>query len=238
MRVMREDYELAERYDSLKERIAAACQRAGRKPEDVTLVAVTKGFPAGAIVEGHKLGIRHFGENRAQEAQSKFAALPDLLPRPTFHLVGHLQSNKVKLALQLFDIIQSVDSLKLADMLDNQASSAGLAGRVGRKLPVFMEINISGEKTKFGFRPEDASKALEHISRLGHLDVRGLMTVAPLVDRAEEARPYFRLLKKIAGSLGLRELSMGMSGDYEVAVEEGATIIRIGRALFGERRTK
>lgn len=227
---------LESRLEEIKHSIIAACQRSGRNPQEVTLVAVTKGFPASVIVEAHKLGIRYFGENRVQEAQEKFSSLPPLTPKPAWHLVGHLQTNKVKLALQLFDIIQSVDSMKLADLLDNQISRTDLPGRTGRTLPVFMEINTSGEITKFGFRPEEATKAFEHIAKLSNLEVRGLMTVAPLVSNPEEARPYFRLLKKLAGLLGLKELSMGMSDDYEVAVEEGATMIRIGRALFGERR--
>lgn len=215
------------RYRELQNRIAAACRPAGRQPDEVTLLAVTKGFPASAIAEAHKLGIRHFGENRVQEAAVKFSSLPPLIPVPTFHLVGHLQTNKIKQALKLFDIIQSVDSLKLADMLNRQAE---------KKLPVFLEVNTSREDTKFGFKPDEASRAYESISRLGSLEIRGLMTIAPVVGKPEDARPYFRLLKEIARSLGLKELSMGMSDDYEVAIEEGATVIRIGRALFGERR--
>lgn len=260
---MNGDSELAKRLLFLRARLSAACQRAGRPPEEVTLVAVSKGFPASAIVEAHMLGIRNFGENRVQEAQSKFAALPALFPKPVYHLIGHLQSNKVKPALQLFDIIQSVDSLKLADLLNSQAAGyrsqasrgystnsgatrpgeglsaladGSLSGQAGRKVPVFLEINTSGEKTKFGFKPGEAADAFEHICKLHNPEIRGLMTVAPVVSKPEEARPYFRLLRELAGSLGLKELSMGMSDDYEVAVEEGATMIRIGRALFGERR--
>ncbi len=219
--------DLEQRYNLLKDRLAAACKRSGRKPEEVTIVAVTKGFPASAIMEAHKLGIRHFGENRVQEAGPKLSSLTSLSPRPVWHMVGHLQTNKVKLALQLFDIIQSVDSVKLAELLNNQAKI---------RLPVLLEINTGGENTKFGLKPEKAEDTFNTIKKLSNLEVRGLMTVAPVVSKPDEARPYFRSLKRLAGSLGLKELSMGMSDDYEVAVEEGATMIRIGRALFGERK--
>lgn len=219
--------DLENRLQTIKSRIASACVRAGRKPEEVTLVAVTKNFPPEAIIEAHRSGIRHIGENRVQEAQAKFSILASLTPKPAFHLVGHLQTNKVKQALKLFDIIQSVDSLKLAELLNAQT---------GQVMPVFLEVNTSGESSKFGLKPEEIGRVYENISRLRKLEIRGLMTVAPVVNRPEEARPYFRLLNTLAKPLGLKELSMGMSDDYEIAVEEGATVIRIGRALFGERR--
>ena len=217
---------IAQRLEAVRLRIAAACLRGGRSPQDVTLVAIAKGFPPEAIREAVQAGIRHLGENRVQEAQAKRPLLADLPPDVVWHMVGHLQTNKVKTALKLFDIIHSVDSLHLAEEISRRAP---------RPVPVFLEVNVAGEPAKYGFPPQELPEASEAIARLPNLDLRGLMTVAPLATDPEQVRPVFRRLRLIAGSLGLRELSMGMTDDFEVAVEEGATHVRIGRAIFGER---
>ena len=218
---------IAQRVEAVRERIARACARSARSPDEVTLVAVCKGFPPQAIREAVDAGLRHFGENRVQEAEAKRPALAGLPAGVVWHMVGHLQTNKVKTALNLFDIIQSVDSLHLAEVISQRAP---------RPVPVFLEVNLAGEATKYGFAVAELPEAARSITHLG-LDVRGLMTVAPLVHDPEEVRPLFRRLRDTARSLGLRELSMGMTDDFEVAVEEGATHVRIGRAIFGERRT-
>ena len=218
----------ADRLKAVRLRIAGACRRAGRSPEEVTLVAVTKGFPHEAIREATATGLRHFGENRVQEAQDKLPQLANLSPRPTWHMVGHLQTNKVKTALSLFDIIQSVDSLHLAEAIAKRAPQSA-------RVPVLLEVNVSGETAKYGFAPDELPAQTEAIHSLTGIEVRGLMTVAPQADDPEDVRSIFRELRRLNESLGLRELSMGMTADFEVAVEEGATIVRVGRALFGER---
>ena len=217
-----------ERLQDVRLRIAEACRRSGRSPDDVTLVAVTKGFPAEAVREGAAAGLRHFGENRVQEAQAKLPPLTNLSPRPTWHMVGHLQTNKIKTALDLFDIIHSVDSLHLAEAISRRAPQSV-------RVPVLLEVNVAGEAAKYGFTAKELPAQAEAIRRLPGLDVRGLMTVAPMTESPGQVRPVFRRLRGLAESLGLRELSMGMTDDFEVAVEEGATIVRIGRAIFGER---
>ncbi len=219
---------IAERVEAVRLQIAEACQRRGRSLDEITLVAVTKGFPPEAIREAVAAGIRHFGENRVQEAQSKLPQLGDLSPRPTWHMVGHLQTNKVKTALGLFDIIQSVDSFHLAQAISRRAPQSA-------RVPVLLEVNVAGEPAKYGFSPQELPAQAEAVRALPGLDVRGLMTVAPMADSQEEIRPLFRRLRELARSLELRELSMGMTDDFEAAVEEGATIVRIGRAIFGER---
>jgi pyridoxal phosphate enzyme (YggS family) len=219
---------VAERVEAVRRRIESACARAGRPPDEVTLVAITKTFPPAAVREAAAAGLRDFGENRVQEAQAKLPQLADLTPRPTWHMVGHLQTNKVKTAMGLFDIIQSVDSLHLAEAISGRAPE-------NRRVPVLLEVNVAGESAKYGFRPEELPEAAAAAQRLPGLDVRGLMTVAPLVEDAEEVRPVFRRLRELARAVHLRELSMGMTDDFEVAVEEGATIVRVGRAIFGER---
>ncbi len=217
---------VAERVQDVRLRIAAACLRSGRSPDEVTLVAVCKGFPPAAVREAAAASVRHLGENRVQEAQAKRAALGDLPESVTWHMVGHLQTNKVKTALGLFDIIHSVDSLHLAEEISRRAL---------RPVPVFLEVNVAGQASKYGFSVEELPSACEAAARLPNLHVRGLMTVAPLVPDPEEVRPVFRRLRGLAQGLGLRQLSMGMTDDFEVAVEEGATHLRIGRAIFGER---
>jgi pyridoxal phosphate enzyme (YggS family) len=207
--------------------IARACERSCRTPGGITLVAVTKGVEASAIRTAFDCGIRNFGENRVQEAEDKIAQLSDLKPDVTWHMVGHLQSNKAKTAVELFDIIHSVDSVRLAEVLSRRAE---------KPLSVLLEVNVSGEVTKGGFSAGEIAAAVEEIRRLPDLKVMGLMTVAPFAAEPEEVRPVFRKLRELRDSLRLEYLSMGMTDDFEVAVEEGATMLRIGRAIFGERR--
>jgi pyridoxal phosphate enzyme (YggS family) len=225
MREMRVET-VAERLARVNERIATACETSGRSPEGVTLVAVTKGVPPWAIQQAAAAGIRHFGENRIQETQAKMEELSRLADHVTWHLLGHLQTNKVKTALGLFDIIHSVDSLHLAEAISRSAT---------KPVPIFLEVNIAGEQTKFGLSPDGLVTNSAAIALLPNLEVRGLMTIAPQSAKTEEARRYFQRLREAGERLGLRELSMGMSDDFEVAVEEGATHVRIGRAIFEER---
>ena len=207
--------------------IARACERSHRLPEEITLVAITKGVDVSAIRAAFDCGIRNFGENRVQEAEGKIAQLADLKPDVTWHMVGHLQSNKAKAAVELFDIIHSVDSVRLAEILSRRAE---------RTLSVLLEVNVSGEATKGGFSVAGIAAAVNEIRQLPNLKTMGLMTVAPFVADPEEIRPVFRKLRELRDSLGLKHLSMGMTDDFEVAIEEGASMLRIGRAIFGERR--
>ncbi len=231
------EIELAERIARVREVIASAASRSGRRPEDVTLVAVSKTVEPERILLAARLGITHFGENRVQEAEAKILALSGRLPSATeWHLVGHLQSNKARTAVQLFSLIESVDSVSLAEILNR------LGTRRGSPVPILLEVNVGGEPTKFGFAPEEMSSVLPRLLDLPMIAIRGLMTVAPAVAEAELARPYFRQLRALRDRLArenpsasLHELSMGMTGDYPVAIEEGATIVRVGRAIFGER---
>jgi pyridoxal phosphate enzyme (YggS family) len=215
---------VAQRLALVQERVARAAERAGRSPAEVTIVAVSKLFPTQAIEEAAAAGIAHIGENRVQEAAAKVSSLRHL--PVTWHMIGHLQTNKAKTALELFDIIQSVDSLRLAEALSRRAD---------RPIPVLLEVNVAGEASKFGLSPQEVLQTAEAVARLPHLDMRGLMTMAPLVSDPEEVRPVFRELRRLRDALGLAELSMGMTDDFEVAIEEGATLVRIGRAIFGER---
>jgi len=210
----------------LHERVDAACRRAGRSPADVTIVGISKGFPATAVVAAWQAGLRDIGENRVQEAAPKIAAAKTQGARPRWHLVGHLQTNKVKTALSLFDIIHSVDSLRLAEAISRAGS---------KPVPVLLEVNVSDEASKYGLKLEEVEGTLTKARDLPNIDVQGLMTVAPLVDDPEDVRPIFRRLRELARALDLPQLSMGMSDDFEVAVEEGATMIRLGRAIFGPR---
>ena len=213
---------------SVRQRIDAACRRAGHSIEDVTLVGVSKGVSAQSVAEACAAGLTDVGENRVQEAAAKIPAVTALLAhRPTWHLIGHLQTNKAKTATRLFDILHSVDSLRLAQALSR---------RTNERLPVLLEVNVAQDAAKFGFAPEEVTSALAAIAALPNLDVRGLMTIAPLTDDPETSRPFFRRLRELRDTLGLADLSMGMTGDFEVAIEEGATMIRVGRAIFGPRR--
>jgi len=218
--------DIEERIAAVRARIAAACERGGRGPGEVTIIAVTKGFGPDSVRAAVAAGLRDIGENRVQEAEVKRAALPDLPGDVRWHMIGHLQTNKVKTALSLFDTIQSVDSIHLAEAISRRAPAP---------VPAFLEVNVAGEASKTGFTPSDLPSAYEAIGRLSGLDVRGLMTVAPISAAPEDVRPVFRKLAAEARQLGLQELSMGMTDDFEVAVEEGATYVRLGRLLFGER---
>ena len=211
----------------LEKRIAIAAERSGRSLAEITIVAVTKEVEPEAIEVAIKAGIRHIGENKVQEASGKMERLTNLEPRPIWHMVGHLQTNKVKTAVDIFDIIHSIDSLRLAQAMSQRAQST---------TPVLLQVNVSGEGRRSGFSVVELSQAVEEVARLPRLEVRGLMTIAPMVADAEEIRPIFRKLRQLRDELGLEHLSMGMTDDFEVAVEEGATMLRIGRAIFGERR--
>lgn len=225
---------IKENLESVWDRIRKACERAGRRPEEVSLVAVTKNVPVHLIEEAIEAGVEDIGENRFQEAREKFARIGK---RVRWHMVGHLQTNKVKGALQIFDIIHSLDRIKLAEEIERRASAEG---RIVRCL---VQVNLSGEPTKFGIGEEDLIPFLLEISRMEHIRVEGLMTIAPLMENPEDTRPFFRRLRELRemvekermDRVEMRHLSMGMSADFEVAVEEGATMVRIGTAIFGPR---
>jgi pyridoxal phosphate enzyme (YggS family) len=226
--------DLAANLNQIRERIAAACRHSGRLPETVTLLPVTKGQPPEAIRAAAELGITCFGENKVQEARAKIAQLPDKL---RWHMIGHLQSNKCRDAVQLFETIQSVDSLSLAREIDKWADKAA------KRIPVLLEVNIAGESSKFGYPPGRLLEELPALNALPRLEIQGLMTVAPWSAELEKVRPVFRQLRELNERCGqllgapLPHLSMGMSGDFEIAIEEGATIVRLGTALFGPRIT-
>lgn len=213
--------------EEVRERINIACERSHRSPDDIKVVAVTKNAGTTDIRAAFDCGVKDFGENRIQEAEKKIAEMVDLRSQINWHMIGHLQSNKTKLAAGLFDIIHSIDSVKLARLLSKQAS---------KTLPVLVQVNVSGEETKFGFDIDQAGGAVEALRALPNIDVLGLMTIAPVVDDPEDVRPFFKELRQLRDNLGLQHLSMGMSDDYEVAIEEGATMVRIGRAIFSKRR--
>lgn len=224
-----------ENFERIKERIEAACQRAGRASSEVLLLPVSKGHSAEAVAEAAALGLRSFGENKVQEAKAKIPQCPNAL---AWHMIGHLQSNKCRDAMQSFSMIESVDSVDLAQELNKWAE------KLGKRMPILLEVNVAGESSKYGFTSEAALAALESINQLPRLEIHGLMTIAPFTPAPERARPYFRALRELRERcneiLGapLPHLSMGMSGDFEIAIEEGATIVRIGTALFGERSYK
>lgn len=211
----------------VNDRIARACERVGRLPEEVTLVAITKTVEPAAVRAAFQAGLCHFGENRVQEASTKLKELEDVCEQSTWHMVGHLQTNKVKTAVELFDIIQSVDSVKLAEHISRNARNA---------IPILLEVNVADEASKSGFDIDNTLQAVKEIGQMPRLEIKGLMTVAPWVTDPEEVRPVFRRLRELRDSLGLEQLSMGMTDDFEVAIEEGATIVRVGRAIFGKRR--
>ncbi len=225
MESVAEESVLAERLQSVQERITVATQCAGRNPSDVLLLAVTKIFPASTIRAAYQLGLRDFGENYVQEWEGKAPELSDL-SGARFHLIGHLQSNKSKKACEIFDAVQTVDSPKLARRLDE----------CGKPLPVMIEVKLSGEEAKHGAAEEELPSVVEAVRACRNLQLTGLMTVPPWSENAEESRPYFRHLRSLAERFGLRGLSMGMSHDLEVAIEEGATCVRVGTALFGRRK--
>ena len=227
---------LARARDRVLERIAAACDRVGRDATEVTLVAVTKTLSVERIRAGVAAGLTILGENRVQEAEAKV----DAVAGATWHLAGPLQSNKARRALETFDVIESVDSLALARRLDRLLEEAGS----DRRRPILLQVNVDDDPAKSGYVPADLVRDLPELAILGRLEIRGLMTVGRLVDRPEDARETFVALREVserirsraAGEIQLgSDLSMGMTDDFEVAIEEGATIVRVGRALFGER---
>jgi pyridoxal phosphate enzyme (YggS family) len=224
---------LASARERVLERIAAAAARVARDPAEITLVAVSKTVPAERLVSAVAAGLTTLGENRVQEAEAKADAVAGV----TWHLVGPLQSNKVRRALEVFETIQSVDSVELARRIDRLATEV----RPGERVPVLLQVNVDDDTAKAGFSSAAVEEQVGEVLALEHLDVRGLMTIGRLVDRPEDARPTFAGLREFAGRLRARhpnlgpDLSMGMTDDFEIAVEEGATIVRVGRALFGER---
>jgi pyridoxal phosphate enzyme (YggS family) len=227
--------DLAANLKSLQDRLNAACARVRRDSATVTLLAVSKTQPPDVVRQAADLGLSLFGENKVQEAKAKIPLCPGRL---RWHMIGHLQSNKCRDAVHCFEMIQSVDSLGLAQELDRWADKAG------RTVPILLEVNLAGESTKFGYRAEQLLAELAPINALPRLEIQGLMTIAPWTPEAEKVRPIFRQLRELKqrceDQLGavLPHLSMGMSGDFEVAIEEGATLLRIGTALFGPRPRK
>ena len=223
---------LAENLASIRQRIAAACARAGRDPASVTLLAVSKGMPPELVREAADAGLTLFGENKVQEARAKIPLCPGRL---RWHLIGHLQSNKCRDAVAFSEMIHSVDSVELAGEIQKAADKRA------KIMPVLLEVNLAGEASKFGFKPDAVMAAIPLINALPRLEIHGLMTIAPWAQDPEKVRPVFRKLHDLKTrceeTLGapLPHLSMGMSGDFEVAIEEGATIVRIGTALFGAR---
>ena len=213
-----------ENYLQILERIQRAAARSGRTSETIQLIAVTKTVPSERIREAAEAGIRHVGENRLQEALPKRGQLADL--PLTWHFIGHLQTNKAKRVVENFDWVQCLDRLELAEKLNQAATTP---------LPVLIEVNLGGELSKSGIDPDALEEFVYGFQRYDRLDLRGLMTVPPFFEDAEQVRPYFGKLRQFAERLGLRELSMGMSHDFEIAIEEGATMVRIGTSLFGER---
>jgi len=225
--------ELSEGLREVQERIAQACRRGGREASEVTLVAVTKGQPPEVVRAAASLGLDLFGENKVQEAKGKIALCP---ARLRWHMIGHLQTNKARDAVHFFEMIQSIDSLRLAEEVNRCAEKAG------RTMPVLIEVNVAGEASKFGYRPETLLAEFDRLNGQRRLEIHGLMTMAPWAPDPEKVRPVFRRLRALKGEcearLGapLEHLSMGMSSDFEVAIEEGATIVRVGTAIFGDRR--
>ncbi len=232
---------IRENLEHTYERIARATSRAGRRTEEITLVAVSKTFPADAIRDAFEAGLRYFGENRVQEWESKHSKLGDL--SATWHLIGHLQSNKAARAAHLFHAVDSVDTLVLAQRLD-RALNVPLAPAKSSRLRVLLEVRLAPEETKSGVSEADLPALAEGVLALSHLDLQGLMCIPPLFENPEDARSYFRKLRELRDALAQRlarplpVLSMGMSHDFEVAIEEGATEVRVGTALFGSRPPK
>jgi len=232
---------IADQLALIRDRISSAAHRASRNPDDIALMAVCKTFPAEAIVEAYAGSQRLFGENRVQEFAEKFPAVATL-PDAHFHMIGHLQSNKAAKALEIFHAVDSLDSAKLAQRLNNAAQE------LDKALDALIEINVGGEEAKSGLAPDspEIEAILSQAPEWKHLKIRGLMTVPPFTDDPEGARPYFRQLRELRDSLAARNypnvtlgvLSMGMSHDFEVAIEEGSTCVRIGTAIFGERSRK
>lgn len=225
---------IADNYITIRDKIAAAAQRVGRDPSSVKLITVTKTIDTDRIKQAVAAGAAILGENRVQEAKEKIEELGELA---RWHLIGHLQSNKAKYAVKLFDMIHSVDTLELAMEIDKQAA------KIGKVQDVLIEVSLAGEETKAGIEAEGVAALVREASKLRHISIKGLMAIPPFLADPEEVRPYFRTLKELAASIekehipnvSMNELSMGMSNDFEVAVEEGATMVRVGSAIFGAR---
>jgi pyridoxal phosphate enzyme (YggS family) len=223
---------IEENLNLIHQRIVAACARTGRTADSVTLLAVSKSHPPETIRAAVECGQIHFGENKVQEAKAKIPLCPS---KARWHFIGHLQSNKVRDAVELFEMIQGVDSLAIAQEISKRAEQAG------KTMPILLEINVAGEGSKFGYKPEQLLAELNTVNALSRIEIHGLMAIPPYMPVAEKARPYFQKLRELKLEceqiLGapLPHLSMGMSGDFEVAIEEGATLVRVGTALFGER---
>lgn len=225
---------IAENLREVRQKIVSACEAVGRDPSEVTLIAVSKTKPVSMLMEAYEADARIFGENRVQEIMDKYPQLPGDIK---WHMIGHLQRNKVKYIIDKAAMIHSVDSLRLAETIEQEAAAHQL------RMPVLVEVNVAEEESKFGLNVSEVLPFVETLSRYPHLEVRGLMTIAPFVDDPEENREIFRQLKKLSVDIGAKNinnismnvLSMGMTGDYEVAVQEGATMVRVGTGIFGER---
>lgn len=225
---------IKENLDQVRETINAACIRAGRRPEEVTLIAVSKTKPVPMLEEAYAAGTRDFGENKVQEILAKKPELPQDI---RWHMIGHLQRNKIKYIIDKVDLIHSVDSLRLAEAIEKEAAKKHVIAKV------LIEVNVGREESKFGFLPEELDDFVEKASDFSHIQFMGLMTSAPFVDNPEENRPIFAELRKLsvdiarknAHNMSMSILSMGMTNDYEVAIEEGATMVRVGTAIFGAR---
>jgi len=228
---------IAANLEKVQKRIAAAAARSGRSLEEIQLVAVTKTQPAQTVLEGVEAGVKIIGENRVQEALAKHSQIGERVKWHLigWHLIGHLQKNKVKKALPIFEMIHSVDSLELAQEINRQAA------RLGKTIDILLQVNVSGELSKFGLPPEQTYEVARQVSDLRNVNLCGLMTIPPLSRNPEDSRPYFQALAKLKEELtqqgieGLKYLSMGMSNDFDVAIEEGANFVRVGSAIFGER---
>lgn len=225
---------IKENLEQVEKNIREACKRAGRKREEVTLIAVSKTKPNSMIEEAYETGIREFGENKVQELCSKYDTLPEDIH---WHLIGHLQRNKVKQVIGKATLIHSVDSLRLAQTIEEEAAKKDII------VPILIEVNVAEEESKFGLSVAETLPLIEEISKMDHIQIEGLMTIAPFVQNADENRPIFKKLfqlsvditSKKVDNVNMNVLSMGMTGDYQVAIEEGATLIRVGTGIFGER---
>ena len=225
---------LKDQLEDVEARIQAACRRAGRSRDEVTLIAVSKTKPVETLREAYDLGVRVFGENKVQELTAKYEALPDDIH---WHMIGHLQTNKVKYIIDKVDLIHSVDSLKLAETIEKEAEKHALTA------DILVEVNVAQEESKFGLKTEEVIPFIEKISGFSHVNVRGLMTIAPFVENPEENRSIFADLHQLSVDISNKNidnvnvsiLSMGMTNDYEVAIEEGATMVRVGTGIFGAR---
>lgn len=225
---------LKDNFDKVNANIQAACDRAGRNREDVTLIAVSKTKLIQMLQEAYDFGVRVFGENKVQEIVDKYEALPKDI---SWHMIGHLQRNKVKYIIDKVDMIHSVDSLRLAETIEKEAAKKDLI------IKILIEVNVAKEESKFGVMPEKVEELVSHVSQLPHIRICGLMTIAPFVENPEENRIYFNRLRNIAVDIERKKsdnvimsiLSMGMTNDYEVAIEEGSTMVRVGTGLFGAR---